>query len=54
MSTALESSSFIPVFQTRKIDIDGDGKLTKREMLAGNEFTIEEVFDNFLKLSNCS
>jgi len=27
----------------KKIDIDGDGKLTKRELLAGNQFTMEEV-----------
>ena len=27
----------------KKIDCDGDGKLTKQEMLRGNEFTQEEV-----------
>jgi len=27
----------------RRIDVNGDGKLTKREMLAGEEFTLEEV-----------
>jgi hypothetical protein len=27
----------------KRIDINGDGKLTKREMLAGEEFTVEEV-----------
>jgi len=27
----------------KKIDIDGDGKLTKRELLAGNQFTMEEI-----------
>ncbi len=26
-----------------KIDINGDGKLTKRELLSGKEFTKEEV-----------
>jgi len=28
----------------QKIDVNGDGKLSKREMLAGDEFTQEEVF----------
>ena len=27
----------------KRIDANGDGKLTKREMLAGEEFTMEEV-----------
>ena len=29
----------------KKIDYDGDGKLTKQEMLRGDEFTQEEVFE---------
>jgi hypothetical protein len=30
----------------KKIDLDGDGKLTKQEMLRGNEFTQDEVDEN--------
>ena len=32
----------------KKIDFDGDGRLTKQEMLRGNEFTHDEVGENYV------
>ena len=45
-SESLDYSAIAPLLKpgdARVVDINGDGKLTKRELLSGKEFTREEV-----------